>query len=80
MSQRTVELMMGRLLTDEELRLRFSQDPFSTIVQLVEQGFDFSKSEIEAFVEMDRYLWSQAAVKIHPRFRRNGLGVKKESE
>ena len=42
MSQKTVQLVMGRLLTDEDLRLRFVERSFETLTELREQGYDLS--------------------------------------
>jgi hypothetical protein len=40
MSQRTVQLVMGRLLTDEDLRLRFVERSFETLIELQEEGYE----------------------------------------
>jgi hypothetical protein len=70
MSQKTVQLLIGQIVTDEELRLRFVRQPFETLTALRDQGFEFTTSEIEALVETDRQLWSSTAARIHPRLQR----------
>jgi hypothetical protein len=70
MSQKTVQLLIGRIVTDEELRLRFVRQPLGTLTALREQGFELTTSEIEALVETDRQLWNSAAARIHPRLQR----------
>jgi hypothetical protein len=73
MSQKTVQLLIGRIVTDEELRLRFVRQPLGTLTALREQGFELTTSEIEALVETDRQLWNSAAARIHPRLQRCSL-------
>ena len=38
MSQRNVELLIGRLVTDEELRHRFARAPLETLEAMAERG------------------------------------------
>jgi hypothetical protein len=38
MSQRTVQLLTGQIVTDEELRRRFIEQPGKTLIALSEQG------------------------------------------
>jgi hypothetical protein len=66
MSQKTVQSLIGQIVTDEELRARFVLQPLETR----EQGFDLTTSEIEALVDTDRQLWKSAAARIHPRLQR----------
>ncbi len=70
MSQKTVHLVIARLLTDEELRLQFLGDPLGTLAAVRDQGFELTSDEIEALMETDRELWSYAAGRIHPRLQR----------
>jgi len=73
MSQRTVQLLIGQLLTDEEARLRFLRQPLGTLATLRAQGVELTNSEIEALVETDRTLWDSAAARLHPRLQRCSL-------
>ena len=50
MSQRTIERVIGRLLTDEELRHEFTRSPRRTLVQLHEQGWELSRLEVTPVV------------------------------
>src|SRR3989442_12531513 len=48
MTQQSVEILIGKLLTDEELREAFEQDPHEMVVWLLRQGLQRSRLEIEA--------------------------------
>ncbi len=76
MSQRTVELVIGRLLTDEELRIRFAHDPIGTLADFSERGFDLTRGEIDALLQIDATVWGQTAERIHPRLQRCSLRSK----
>jgi len=73
MSQRTVQLLIGQLLTDEEARLRFLQQPLGMLAMLRAQGVELTNGEIEALVETDRAFWDSAAARLHPRLQRCSL-------
>jgi hypothetical protein len=77
MSQRTVELVIGRLLTDEELRQRFARDPIATLADFCERGFELTRGEIDALLHIDAQLWGQTAERIHPRLQRSSLRAAK---
>jgi hypothetical protein len=73
MSQKTVQLVMGRLLTDEELRGHFVQRPLETLAELRAQGFELTDDEIDALAESDPEMWPAMARRIHPRLQRCSL-------
>ena len=73
MSQRHVELLIGRLLTDEELREDFTRAPFATLVAFCQQGWELSRGEIDAFTQTDVGFWSAAADRLPSRLRRASL-------
>jgi hypothetical protein len=73
MSQRTIERVIGRLLTDEELRRAFTRSPRRTLVELNEQGWELSRLEIDALLGMEIGLWSEVADRIDPRLQRCSL-------
>jgi hypothetical protein len=73
MSQRNVEILIGRLLTDEELRERFLQAPFDTLTALSEQGLELTRGEIDALVQTDEQLWGRVAAKLPSRLQRSSL-------
>jgi hypothetical protein len=57
MSQHTVERVITRLLTDEELRLRFALDPLNTLAELYLRGLVLTPDEIDVFIQSDVWLW-----------------------
>ena len=73
MSQRNVEILIGRLLTDEELRARFLQAPFETLTAFSRQGLRLTRGEIDALVQTDVRLWGRVAAKLPSRLQRSSL-------
>jgi hypothetical protein len=70
MSQKSVEIVIGRLATDETLRARFLADPAATLRSLREAGLDLNPVEIEALLEMPTGVWPAMAARIHPRLQK----------
>jgi hypothetical protein len=70
MSHKTVQLVIGRLLTDEELRTHFVARPRQTLADLREQGYELTRDEIEALAQTDADTWCAMAGRIHPRLQR----------
>ena len=69
MSQWGVQLVIGKLITDDGFRLRFEARAHESLAQLCGQGIDLSDAEIAAFLETDRRLWSMLARRVDPRLR-----------
>ena len=70
MSQRTVQLLIGQIVTDEELRRRFVERPLETLTALRDQGVELTKFEVDALVRTDKNLWEATAKRINPRLQR----------
>jgi hypothetical protein len=73
MSQRNVELLIGRLLTDEEMRGRFMLKPGGTLEDFCRQGWELSQGELEALAATDATVWSELASRIPSRLKRCSL-------
>ena len=58
MSHQMVGIVIHSLLTDDELRDRFTVDPMETIAALALRGFELTTDEIEVFLRTDAQLWS----------------------
>ena len=61
MSNRTVGIVMSRLLTDEDLRVRFVIDRVEALgelnTELHANGLGLTPSEIDLFIESDARMW-----------------------
>jgi hypothetical protein len=57
MSQQNVGKVITKLLTDEEVRIRFAFNPFNTLAELHLQGLALTPDEIDVFVQSDVWLW-----------------------
>jgi hypothetical protein len=75
MSQRTVQLLIGKIVTDEELRRRFVERPLETLSALCEQGVELTRFEIDALAGTDRSLWESTARRLHPGLQRCSLST-----
>ena len=73
MSQRSVEWLLGRLLTDEDLRTEFVREPVDTLARLQRQGLELNASEVEALLSGDSAMWRDLAERIPARLRRCSL-------
>ena len=70
MAQRIVEMVIGRLITDEQFRAEFLGAPERTLNELCERGFELSETERRALIMTDRNLWSRVAEAIDPRLEK----------
>lgn len=70
MSQKIVQMIVGRLLTDEDFRLGFLGNPLEALSELIDQGFELTPGEVDALVRTDRTLWADAAARIDPDLQR----------
>jgi hypothetical protein len=73
MSQKTIQLIIGRLVTDEEYRLRFLEDPRTFLFGLRDQGVEVTPREIDALIRTDAALWPEVADRIDPDLQRSSL-------
>jgi DNA-binding NarL/FixJ family response regulator len=69
MSHWGVQLVIGRLLTDEDFRLRFQQGRGEWLASICGRGIDLDRLEIAALVEADARLWAEMAAQIDRRLR-----------
>jgi len=69
MSQWGVQLVIGRLVADEDFRQRFQAHAHESLAKLCEQGVDLNDAEVAAFLETDSQLWSTMAQQIDRRLR-----------
>jgi hypothetical protein len=69
-TQRWIEIVVGRLVTDEDFRRRFLADPSRVIEEIVDQGTHLTPSEITALIAVESGLWQQVAGEIDPRLQK----------
>jgi hypothetical protein len=72
-SQRIVELVIGRLITDEEFRIAFLNAPVPTLEALCARGLELTRTEIAALSDTDRTLWLSTAERVDPRLQKVSL-------
>jgi hypothetical protein len=70
MAQRTVQLIIGQILTDEELRSDFLEWPIATLAILRDRGFELTDVEADALARTDSRLWQWGAQWIDTRLQR----------
>jgi hypothetical protein len=80
MAYKTVQLIIGKILTDEELRGQFLDQPFETLASLRDNGFDLTRSEIDALLLTDPRLWRAGPRWVDSRLQRCSLDWSSRSE
>ncbi len=75
MAQRNVEIVIGRLVTDEAFRAMFLRDPAATLTQFVERGYELTSLEIAALEATDPDLWARTGEQIDPRLQKVSSGL-----
>ena len=69
-AHKTVQIIIGRILTDEELREKFLVAPVETLSAFRESGLDLTDTEVDALTNTDRALWRSGAAWIDKRLQR----------
>jgi hypothetical protein len=69
-SQRLIELLIGRLVTDERFRAEYLRNPEGTLQGLCERGLELSRTEMAALMNTDPDLWARTAEAIDPRLQK----------
>jgi hypothetical protein len=57
MSRASVGMVIDKLLTDENLRIRFALDRVETIVDLCLRGVELTRDEIDLLCRTDAGVW-----------------------
>ena len=67
---RHIEVLIGRLATDEDFRRAFQRDPKHTLCEAAEWGLALSAVEVSALLETDQMLWERIAVELDSRLQK----------
>ena len=73
MAQRIIEMVIGRLITDEQFRSEFLVNPEARLIDLCDRGLELSRTEILALVNTDPTLWARVADAVDPRLQKASL-------
>jgi len=73
MSQRNVEIVIGRLATDEEMREKFLENPGAAITKMRGDGLELSTVEVEALTALPANALEALAEALDPRLQKASL-------
>jgi len=78
MAYKTVQFIIGQILTDEELRQRFLDSPAEMLTALRDDfGFELTNSEIDAIAKTDPQLWVLGPEWIDARLQRCPMMIRR---
>lgn len=80
MSQRSVEIVIGRLVSDEDLRERFRRDARAALARLRESGLELSAIELEALAGLSAPALDRLARALDGRLQRASLAPKRRAQ
>jgi len=70
MTQRNIEILIGRLITDEAFRSAFRTDAESTLTGFMETGYELTAIEVAALCATPTGLWEQVAARLDERLQK----------
>ena len=70
MAQRSVEILIGRLVTDEALREAYLNSASRALEMFCGAGHELTPLEISALLTTPSDLWGEVAKKINPRLQK----------
>jgi hypothetical protein len=73
MSQKSVEVLLGKLVTDEELRRSFRRESAAVLSSFRQAGWDLSAVEAEAIQALDPAALERLADALDPRLQKASL-------
>ena len=73
--QRNIELLIGRLVTDEDFRRCFEQDPRQALKAAERCGLALSAVEVNALLATDQTLWDRISRELDSRLQKASLKV-----
>jgi hypothetical protein len=73
MAQRSIEILIGRLITDEAFRCAFCEDAEATLERFMETGHELTLVELAALMATRSDFWAVVAEQIDPRLQKVSL-------
>jgi hypothetical protein len=70
---RSIEILIGRLVTDEDFRAAFRRDPRQALAGARARGLELSRAEAAALLDTDPTLWDRVADQVDARLQRASL-------
>lgn len=74
--QRHIELVIGRLATDEDFRHAFEQDPRKALSDAAAWGLALTTVEVAALLATDQTLWERIADQLDTRLQKASFKTK----
>ena len=71
--QRSIEILIGKLATDEEFRAAFLRDPRRTLDEASEWGLALTEFEVRALLATNQSLWDRIADELDGRLQKASL-------
>ena len=71
--QRSIEILIGKLATDEEFRRAFLRDARGTLDEASEWGLALTEFEVRALLATDQSLWDRIADELDGRLQKASL-------
>ena len=78
MAQRSIEILIGRLITNEAFRATFLGDGVTALIRFMDAGYELTSVEIAAMRDTPADVWEQAAERIDPRLQQASLAPRQE--
>jgi hypothetical protein len=75
-AQRSIEILIGRLITDEAFRASFLDDAPGTLAAFAELGHELTHIEVVAVTAIAPDFWVRMAAAIDPRLQRANLNAR----
>jgi hypothetical protein len=69
-AQRSIEILIGRLITDEAFRSAFCRNALTTLTGFMESGYELTALEITALRATPADVWGRVAEQIDPRLQK----------
>ena len=73
MAQRSIEILIGRLITDEAFRLAYCSDATTALTEFMESGYELTAVEIAALHSTPARMWKRLARHLDPRLQKVSL-------